>query len=138
MQEIKVGDRVSWFANPDTVGTVKQIFLTDHPFWVFWDKGTDDWYSGKDLRLLSVKSDFDQLVEEVKEVLKPFAEFADKVDKKPSKYREPDDQVAFFWWTGELGSIQPHETDPNPKMGHCRKASELLKQLNKLFNKEQK
>ncbi|MGH7175390.1 MAG: hypothetical protein ACREGR_03475, partial [Minisyncoccia bacterium] len=47
------GDRVSWFANPATKGTIKDIFLTEHPFWVFWDKGTDDWYKGSDLRLIN-------------------------------------------------------------------------------------
>ena len=50
MQEIKIGDRVSWFCKPELTGVVKQIFLTDHPFWVFWDNGKDDWYKGSDLR----------------------------------------------------------------------------------------
>jgi hypothetical protein len=52
MEKVRVGDRVSWFANPDRHGTVKGIYLTDHPFWVFWDNGTDDWYKGSNLRKL--------------------------------------------------------------------------------------
>lgn len=51
-QEVKIGDRVAWRAKPDLHGTITKIFLTAHPFYVKWDKGTDDWYKGEDLVLL--------------------------------------------------------------------------------------
>ena len=50
MKKIEKGDRVSWFSNPSLKGTVKEIYLTANPFYVVWDKGTDDWYKGEDLR----------------------------------------------------------------------------------------
>jgi hypothetical protein len=46
---IHIGDRVAWHRNPDTKGTVREIFLSKYPFYVVWDKGKDDWYQGEDL-----------------------------------------------------------------------------------------
>jgi hypothetical protein len=46
MDEIRVGDRVYWYANPNLFGTIKQIYLDKHPFYVVWDKGTEDRYKG--------------------------------------------------------------------------------------------
>ena len=51
-KKVKIGDRVAWRASPKITGTVKEIYLTAHPFYVLWDKGTDDWYKGEDLVLL--------------------------------------------------------------------------------------
>ncbi len=56
-QKVKVGDRVSWHANPERVGTIKEIYLTEHPFYVVWDNGKDDWYKGEWLVLLEGQSD---------------------------------------------------------------------------------
>ncbi len=49
-KKVKVGDRVSWFAKPELLGTIKEIYLTEHPFYVVWDNGNDDWYKGEDLK----------------------------------------------------------------------------------------
>lgn len=51
-KEIKVGDRVQ-FRNTNVLGTILKIFLTEHPFYVQWDKGTEDWYKGEDLKKLN-------------------------------------------------------------------------------------
>lgn len=51
-KKVKVGDRVGWFAHPETTGTITAIYLTEHPFYVVWDKGNDDWYKGEDLVFL--------------------------------------------------------------------------------------
>jgi len=51
-QSVKIGDRVGWRYKPDFKGTIKEIFLDVNPFYVVWDKGTDDWYQGVDLILL--------------------------------------------------------------------------------------
>lgn len=50
MEEIEIEDRVAWLSDPELVGTVKGIYLSDHPFYVVWDDGRDDWYRGSNLR----------------------------------------------------------------------------------------
>lgn len=50
--QVQVGDRVSWHASPELVGTIARILLGDHPFYVLWDNGRDDWYKGEWLVLV--------------------------------------------------------------------------------------
>lgn len=46
--KVAVGDRVRWFAS-DKQGVVKEIYLSEFPFYVLWDDGKDDWYRGTQL-----------------------------------------------------------------------------------------
>lgn len=52
MKIVQIGDRVRLAICDRWIGTIKQIYLTDHPFYVLWDDGKDDWYKGSALVLL--------------------------------------------------------------------------------------
>lgn len=52
LSPVVVGDRVCFQGRREISGTIQGFTLSEYPFYVKWDKGTDDWYKAADLKLI--------------------------------------------------------------------------------------